>query len=334
MDTRQHHAATTVIPERKNSNTPTFLSEAIRTIVELPFWLFLLTTQILRDSPVVQKCYDICIDVSIHTIQRITQDPIIQRIISNTISEGMNHFIQQPDLDQLLLHMVTSISKSQPDIARQQGQDFPIVVSSFVQGILQHAVNRKSPQKVNPLNKNNSHNPTDEASQHIVKPQQLSFEPQGTEAVECSIINDINGLNVDSDHVAAADFGKDETDEVETLNEDLIVSTSSSSSSMVTVTAPRTTTTTTTVPTNQHILSVEHDVVELSVPSVSSSQVDEQNNQLSHVDDNMHLVEVVDSNEAPSPPSAIPHDETVRRISDQQRDISDSQRNKHNNRWW
>jgi hypothetical protein len=133
-----------------------FLHDIVQAFVEIPFSLFLILIKVVRRSKIIQEWYDACIDLSIFTIQRVVQDPTIQEGIAATIAMGMNLFVQQPNLDQLLLHMVTCISKSQPDIARQQGQDFPIVVSSFVQGILQHASRKGKDSNSSSCNNHNN----------------------------------------------------------------------------------------------------------------------------------------------------------------------------------
>jgi hypothetical protein len=87
-------------------------------------------------------------------------------------------FIQQPGLDKLLLHVATSLSKTQPDIARQQGQDFPMIVSSFVQGII-HAV------KSNNTNTQNKSNKTTEISQqHPQLPIRSSKQQQKLDLIQ------------------------------------------------------------------------------------------------------------------------------------------------------
>lgn len=276
---------------RKYGNIPIFVSELIRAIVEVPFWLFLLALQMVRDSPVIQECYEVFIEFSIRTLQRILQDPTIQETISTTISEGMNIFIEQPNLDQLLLHMVTSISKSQPDIARQQGQDFPIVVSSFVQGIIQHAVNRKSPQKVSHHpGKNNSSIQADEAGQHL-KPQQISVGSLSSPQIDSSTadIETRSIGNFDTGHLIDTPKADEALPNVttgtsthsnepdETLNDHLIIATSSSSSSMITATA--------TTPTTQYLRSDENENYESSDTLIPLAQADKRNDSLLQIDD-------------------------------------------------
>lgn len=324
MDTRQHHSEPTrILPGGRR--IPLFLSDVLQTIIELPFWLFLITIKVLGDSAVVRQCCNVCIDCLIHITQRIVQDPIIQETISTTISEGMNRFVQQPDLDQLLLHMVTSISKSQPDIARQQGQDFPIVVSSFVQGIIQHAVNRKTPQKVSHntnTNKSGFHIQADDTTQQL-RPHQLSFEQLRTEAVECSIEN-TNSINIDATDQIATDSITDESpaavtvpippiDHDETLNDTMVVCTSSSTSSLLTVTAP--------IPTDRHVHSDEHEVVECS----PTSQANESNN-ISLLIDKGSL----DSTDITGTTSVAPKDDATVPLEES----SDTTKNKHNGLWW
>ena len=276
------------------------LTVVIQTIVELPFWLFLFMVRILRTSPVVRQCYNTVVEFAIHTIQRLLQDPIIQESIAATISEGMNRFVQQPDLDQLLLHMVTSISKSQPDIARQQGQDFPIVVSSFVQGIIQHAVHRKSPLKVshqqphqNHHHNNHNHNkPTvstttssnsistteDNATtpqrQHRHQhQQQLSQMESNTETISTRNMDgeDRAAVPAEVDPSSMDDTPNSGEEEILHDHHHLMVTTTSSSSSMVSVTE---------APTEQL-----DDHAESPDPFTPLPHIDECNNPLLPIDD-------------------------------------------------
>ena len=261
---QHHHSELTDISDSRKHNitVPMFLSQMIQTIIELPFWLFLWSVQILRESIVIRKCYNIFLEFIIYTLQRILQDPIIQESISTTISEGMNHFVQQPDLDQLLLHMVTSISKSQPDIARQQGQDFPIVVSSFVQGIIQQiAVNSRKSSSQKVVHNNNNNSTVD------------SFKVADIETSSIGSIDAIAHLpssRTDEEFISI-NTPTPSTDEDETLNDHLIVNSSRSSSSMINV---RTLTPTTTTWQAQHS-EEQHEIAESSPPLISSAQAND-----------------------------------------------------------
>jgi hypothetical protein len=141
-------------------------------ILEVPFWCAMAIVQTMRESAIIQKWFNFCLDLLIYIIQRILQDPIINECIATTIASGINVFIQQPGLDKLLLHVATSLSKTQPDIARQQGQDFPMIVSSFVQGII-HAVKSNNTNTQNKSNKT-----TDISQQHPQLPIRSSKQQQ------------------------------------------------------------------------------------------------------------------------------------------------------------
>ena len=276
MDPRQ----LTSVPGRKSNSLPTDLSEVVRTFVELPFYLFLLVSRILRESPIVLECYHVIIDLSIHTIQRIVQDPTIRECIASTISEGMNRFVQQPNLDQLLLHMVTSLSKSQPDIARQQGQDFPIVVSSFVQGILQHAVNRKSPLKMNKHHVNNQTEAVD--TTESLKSLPLPVRSPSPPIDDVKHNAELCGVEKhDEDHTSAignADVfrPKGSTDDIETMSHDLVVCSSSSFSSAMLVTAAD--------PITQHLCSEGRKIDDTLATLLPLPEVDIHNNMLIQID--------------------------------------------------
>jgi hypothetical protein len=175
-----------------------FLLDIIQAFVEIPFSLFLILIEVVRRSPIIQEWYNACIDLSIFTIQRVVQDPTIQEGIAATIAMGMNLFVQQPNLDQLLLHMVTCISKSQPDIARQQGQDFPIVVSSFVQGILQHASRKgKDSNSINCNNHNINAQNKDNNANDETHPSHVPLRPSSqTVSTETGSVKLENGNDI------------------------------------------------------------------------------------------------------------------------------------------
>jgi hypothetical protein len=143
----------TATSARRYDVPPVVIQYIIRMLVEFPFWCAIFMFNTLRESAVVRKLLNCCLDVVIYTIQRILQDPTINDCLCTTIASGMNVFIQQPELDKLLLHMATSLSKTQPDIARQQGQDFPMIVSSFVQGMIHAVKTNNNNHQSNKLNK-------------------------------------------------------------------------------------------------------------------------------------------------------------------------------------
>jgi len=100
----------------------------------------------------------------------VLSHPAVKEAATATLVDGMNRFLTQPDLDELLLHVNDSVSKTQGkepkngscfvtpnycedfdphtpgiclpfsphvgDIARQAGQDFPKMVRHFVSGMM------------------------------------------------------------------------------------------------------------------------------------------------------------------------------------------------------
>lgn len=60
----------------------------------------------------------------------------VQIAIGHSIVVGMNMLLRQPNLDEHVLLMSETVARTQPELARKSGEDFPKLVGSFLQGML------------------------------------------------------------------------------------------------------------------------------------------------------------------------------------------------------
>jgi hypothetical protein len=65
----------------------------------------------------------------------VLNHPSVQNAIANGIVAGMNAFVRQPDLDDHVKIMSETLSRSQRQLARNAGEDFPVLVGNFFEGI-------------------------------------------------------------------------------------------------------------------------------------------------------------------------------------------------------
>ena len=105
--------------------------------LEVALRIVLAIAEGLRDSPVVRHSADLLVESVSTIVTRVLQKDSVKQAVAKAVAEGLNAFLEQPNLDQHIRSMAASVSKSQPDLARQHGQDFPVIVGSFLQGMLQ-----------------------------------------------------------------------------------------------------------------------------------------------------------------------------------------------------
>lgn len=103
----------------------------------------------LAASPAVHRLAELILRATAHMAVQLLSIPAVQNAVAQTVAEGMNCFLRQPNLEEHLLQMADTMSRTQPELARQQGRDFPVLVGNFLQGML-------SP------NKNSNNNKRDE----------------------------------------------------------------------------------------------------------------------------------------------------------------------------
>jgi hypothetical protein len=66
----------------------------------------------------------------------VLNHPAVQDAIANGIVAGMNAFARQPDLDEHVKIMSETLSRNQRQLARNAGEDFPVLIGNFFQGMI------------------------------------------------------------------------------------------------------------------------------------------------------------------------------------------------------
>lgn len=69
-------------------------------------------------------------------IAAVLNHPSVQDAIANGIVAGMNAFALQPDLHEKARIMSETLSRSQRELARNAGEDFPVLIGNFLQGMI------------------------------------------------------------------------------------------------------------------------------------------------------------------------------------------------------
>jgi len=69
-------------------------------------------------------------------VAAVLNHPLVQDAIANGIVAGMNAFAHQPNLAEHIMIMNETLSKSQRELARNAGEDFPVLVGNFFQGMI------------------------------------------------------------------------------------------------------------------------------------------------------------------------------------------------------
>lgn len=141
--------------------------------VELPLSVALVMADHLRDSRVVHRGVDLLVSCLTGIATRVLREESVQNALAQTIAQGIQTFLQHDNLEVDIRNLASCVSKTQPDLARQHGQDFPVLVGSFIQGMLHNAT-----PKPNHNNTQQQNDPLDS------KTTQQSSTP-GTNTTEC-----------------------------------------------------------------------------------------------------------------------------------------------------
>jgi len=131
----------------------------------------------LAASPVVHRLAELTLQATASMVVQLLNIPAVQQAVAASVAEGMNCFLRQPNLEEHLLQMADTMSRTQPELARQQGRDFPVLVGNFLQGML-------SPNKSNTNNSNNNKQRVDEptpSNSNNNKQKQPNQQPQQRE---------------------------------------------------------------------------------------------------------------------------------------------------------
>jgi len=79
---------------------------------------------------------NVLVQASANIVARVLSHPAVTDAMASAITEGMNKFMRQPDLDGHVKVMMDTMSNMQPEIARKKGEEFHNSVASFIQGII------------------------------------------------------------------------------------------------------------------------------------------------------------------------------------------------------
>lgn len=129
-------------------------------VIELLIGILLVFLQELSQSKTLQRfgkycAYNLAGTFTAHVLSH----PGVQHHVANTIVTGMNVFLQQPNLDDIVKETVVSLSKSQPDLARKQGEDLPVILGSFLSGVLR--LKKKVPESPRSLSPTTTTHPNE-----------------------------------------------------------------------------------------------------------------------------------------------------------------------------
>lgn len=90
----------------------------------------------LGASPVVHRLVHIVVQAMAYVLTELLNIESVQQVLAETITAGMNCFLRQPNMEEHLLQLADTMSRTQPELARKQGRDFPVLVGNFLQGML------------------------------------------------------------------------------------------------------------------------------------------------------------------------------------------------------
>ena len=134
-------------------------------LVEALCSLIVAVLERLGTSPVVHRLVAIMVQATAYFMTELLSIESVQHVLAQTITAGMNCFLRQPNMEEHLLQLADTVSRTQPELARKQGRDFPVLVGNFLQGML-------SP--------NRDHHPSKPATSSRQQPQQQAT-PSTTE---------------------------------------------------------------------------------------------------------------------------------------------------------
>lgn len=134
----------------------------------------------LASSPVIQALALLLVQAIAYILTQLLTIPVVRKALGDLIAEGMNAFLQQPNLDEHLLQMVETMNKTQPELARQQGRAFPILVGNFLQGMLLQSSSNSSSNKINNKNSNHANRLISKPSRIEAHNEQFPHAPQRT----------------------------------------------------------------------------------------------------------------------------------------------------------
>ena len=105
-------------------------------VIEAVCRLVVAVLERLGASPVVHRLVHILVQAAAYILTELLRIESVQQALAETITAGMNCFLRQPNMEEHLLQLADTMSRTQPELARKQGRDFPVLVGNFLQGML------------------------------------------------------------------------------------------------------------------------------------------------------------------------------------------------------
>lgn len=84
-----------------------------------------------------QRLFDALVDIVATFVAAVLNHPSVQHAVARGIVAGMKAFALEPDLGEHLRVMGETMTKTQTELARNAGEDFPKVVGNFFKGMIQ-----------------------------------------------------------------------------------------------------------------------------------------------------------------------------------------------------
>ena len=119
-------------------------------LVEIPLALILGFCRAVAERPIVQHAYyDCVIPLLVDMVSRVLSHPhVVQHAAAPMVAEGIHEFLTQSErVEQHVRNFTATVSKTQPEWARQQGKDFPLLLRSFFQGMVAATVGKQQQQQ-------------------------------------------------------------------------------------------------------------------------------------------------------------------------------------------
>jgi hypothetical protein len=85
---------------------------------------------------ILQTIFEFVVEIFAALVSSVLSHPAVVNAAANTVVEGMNRFITQPDLDKHFKIMSDSMARNQGEMAAKAGQEFPKIVGSFLHGMI------------------------------------------------------------------------------------------------------------------------------------------------------------------------------------------------------
>lgn len=104
--------------------------------IDLVLYPLAWTYEATLSLPSYQRLVNVLVEASTDIVARVLLHPAVSNAIAAAITEGMNKFLRQPNLDEHVKVMMDTMSDMQPEIARKKGEEFHNSIANFIQGMI------------------------------------------------------------------------------------------------------------------------------------------------------------------------------------------------------